>query len=76
MSLLVAHLSAEPNISTPLLASILQYTTKSKQTRVLKNIEFKREVGIDIKSKETAITHHPCSIVYCMYLLKYRIAAG
>ena len=38
-------------------------------------------VGIDIKSKETsslqyiAITHHPCSIVYCMCLLKYRIAA-
>ena len=22
------------------------------------------------------ITHHPCSIVYCMYLLKYRNAAG
>ena len=33
---------------------LIQYTTKSKQTRVLKNFEFKKEVGIDIKSKETS----------------------
>ena len=46
-----------------------------------KILNLKREVGIDIKVKKQvasniAITHHPCSIVYCMCLLKYRIAAG
>ena len=33
---------------------VLQYAIKSKQTRLLKNFEFKRGVGITIKSKETS----------------------
>ena len=37
------------------IASILQYTMKSKETRIENiNFEFKKGVGIAIKSKETS----------------------
>ena len=36
------------------LSSILQYTTRSKETRSKINFEFKKGVGIAIKSKETS----------------------
>ena len=51
-----------------------QYSIKSKQTRCIKNLNFRKEVGIAIKSKETscqlelvrnsyvAIMHQPVTI--------------
>ena len=61
----------------------LQYSIKSKQTRCIKNLSLRKEVGIATKSKETssqlesvrnsykAIMHHPVTIssnvAKCMY---------
>ena len=60
----------------------LQYSIKSKQTRCIKNLNLRKEVGIAIKSKETssqfesvrncyvAIMHQPVAnnhVVKCMY---------
>ena len=55
----------------------MHISTLQEMVKDLKHLKWHANMeGFCRASHNIAITHHPCSIVYCTYLLKYRIAAG